>query len=951
MAELEELQKERNFVKQTEDQRRVLEKEVKSRYSISDWKSDDPYLYVGGLGYKIDDKKTGQTTYFSPNSRLTLEKRYLEKGDRRQVVETALDLFARVAVNIAEADLKYNPNADVKETAEGFLEALLYKEVMPNTPTLCNAGRQLQQLSACFVLPIEDYMATDDIGEDPEKQGAGIADSLRQMSMIHKSGGGTGFNFGHLRPRSDRISTTFGTSSGPVVFIKPFDTMTEAVNQGGFRRGANMGILPYNHPDVFEFVSEKARNGTLKNFNLSVGVTSEFMKLAEDDGYFTLINPKGENTGVPLEKRVWTELNLLKKGTDDYKRLHGELEPSLIIDEDGVSIINTYNQKKVGKIDNNGKVLISARSLFDYIAENAWVEGCPGILFLDRIQANNTTPNISKQEATNPCGEQPLPPYEACNLLAINLSDCFLTNLTVQNPRGLDELYNRVDWNKIEKRARTGVHFLDNTIDMSKYPFQKVYGAVHGNRRVGLGVMGWAEMLSGLGVAYDSPEAFELAKKLSSFVTEAGTKMSEELAEKRGTFPNWKGSVWEQRGRKLRNATITTIAPNGTTSMIADCNGGIEPYFKISYTKTCMDNTKLTYRIPGFINGLREIISDENELKRIIDEVDEKGSLENIAGIPEEIKIKYKAAHVISPKDHVRVQSAFQRGEEGKFGVHNAVSKTVNMPNSATIDDVRDVYMFAYKEGCIGTTIFRDGSKTGVLAGLEKKVVVELIQIGVDSSPILQKKAQSLKYKVKRPQNNDSLHVEITSDLYVDDNEKKAYFIPDEIFQNRAPLGVAQSVSFGQSGMDRTEILKSPNPNYSEFIQRLQSASSNEEEGLGPHRIKSIEYAVGVALEDALLRNGVIKRDKTTGVLFNAVTKSELRKVEDRTEEYNNLMSQVRIIQTDEREVVTGTNMKLRGKFICGDCGSSGPGAYTFQAGCHHPVCTTCGWVEGGGCG
>ncbi len=919
-----ELQKERNFVGQTEEKRRGLEKELKYRYEISDWHED-----VEKIGYSIHDKIKDQITYFSSNARAIFEKRYLEKDKKRNVCENALDMFARVAVNIAEADLKYEPESNIKPVAEEFLETLVYKEFMPNTPTLCNAGRALQQLSACFVLPIEDYMATDDIGEDPEKQGEGIADVLRYMAMIHKSGGGTGFSFSNLRPRGHYISTTFGSSSGPVVFIYPFDAMTDAVNQGGFRRGANMGILKYDHPDIFEFISEKARKGTLKNFNLSVGVDDYFMDLVSTDGYFKLINPKNRKT-VSLEERVWKVHNLLTKGEPKYKESVDELEPSIVIAEDKKRVLNAYTDEEVGKIDDDGTILISARKLFNYISYNAWVEGCPGIIFLDRLKEKNPTPEIGEQVATNPCGEQPLLPYEACNLGAINLANC------VKN--------NKINYEEIDRRVNLGVHFLDNVIDMSKFPFQKIYEMVHGNRRIGLGLMGWAEMLSQLRIPYDSNQAVELAKNISRHITETARKKSEELAEKRGVFPYWEKSIWAKEGKRVRNAAITTIAPNGTTGMIADCTGGIEPFFKLAYIKTCMDNKKLFYSIPLFEKELREKIKDKTKLEKILEHVREKGSIQEVEGVPEDLKELYKTAHDISPGWHVKIQSAFQTG------IDNAVSKTVNMPNSASIEDVKKVYTDAHKNKCIGITIFRDGSKKGVYSGLEK-IAIELIQIGVDSSPILQKKAQALKYKVKRPQNNDSLHVTITSDLYVEDKTKKAYFLPDEIFQNRAPLGDAKSVTFEQSGMDRTEIFKSVVPNYSEFIQRLQSASSNEEEGLGPNKIKSMEYAVGVVLEDALLRNGVVKRDKVTGVLFNVVKKSELRKVEEGTDEYNSLMSQVRIIQTEEKEVVTGTNMKLREKFVCENCGASGPEAYTFQAGCHHPVCNNCSWVEGGGCG
>jgi len=921
-----ELQKERNFIGQTAEQRKDLENILKQRYEISDWTTNR------GKGYQIRDKKNEKDIYFSPNSRLTLEKRYLEKGKKREIIEDVLDLFTRVSTNIAEADLKYNKNANIEITAEKFLESMIYKQFMPNTPTLCNAGRSLQQLSACFVLPVEDYLATDDIGQDPEKQGKGIFDTLRYMAMVHKSGGGTGFNFSSLRPRSDRISTTFGSSSGPTSFIKVYNAATDEVNQGGFRRGANMGILNYNHPDIFEFVSEKARNGSLINFNLSVGATNEFMDLVKKDEYFKLINPKGEKQNISLEKRIWKDHNLLQKGTPEYNELYRELNPSLVISEKGGKIINTYNNEEVGKLNENKEVLIRARKLFDYIVENAWAEGCPGISFLDRLEQNNKTPHLGVTNSTNPCGEQPLLPFEACNLGAINLSDCY----KVVN--GIKE----VDYDKIGKRTDIGVHFLDNVIDMSKYPFQLIYGMVHGNRKIGLGMMGWAELLTQLGIPYDSEEAVDLANNISNFITEKGTQKSEELAKERGIFPYWKGSEWEKQGKKVRNATITTIAPNGTTGMIADCTGGIEPYFKIAFKKTCLDERELIYRNPLLEKELRERIPDKQKLEKILLEIQKKGSIQNIAEIPEDLKPKYKTAHDIAPEWHVKIQAAFQKG------IHNAVSKTVNLPYEATKEDVFNIYNLAYKEGCLGITIFRDGCKQGVLSGLADNINIELVQKSVISSPVIEKKAQALKYRVKRTKNKDSLHVDITSDLYTDEATNKAYFIPDEIFQNRVPLGDARSVSFQQAGIDRTEILKGENPDYAELIKRWQSAFSNEDEGIGKKRIKSIEHAVGIILEDCLLRNGVVERDERTNQLYNVVRKKDLRKVKEGSEEYTQLLSQVRVIENGKSEIVTGTNINLGREFVCEDCGGT---EYTFQAGCHHPTCTSCGATEGGGCG
>jgi ribonucleoside-diphosphate reductase alpha chain len=923
---VKELQGVRNFVGQTEERRRELEGVVKSRYSISDWESE------AGVGYDIFDTQNNEHYFFSPNSRLTLEKRYLEKDANRETTENALDLFTRVAVNIAEADLKYDSEKDITPVAEEFLETLLRQEFMPNTPTLCNAGRQLQQLSACFVLPVEDYMATDDIGEDPEKQGAGIYDAIRYMAMVHKSGGGTGFNFGKLRPKSDRISTTYGTSSGPVSFIKVFDSSTNAVNQGGFRRGANMGILPYTHPDIFEFVGEKANNGGLVNFNLSVGVDDAFMESVKNDEYFKLVNPKNEGK-VPLEERLWQNKNLLREGEEGFEDLFRELDPSLILSENGEQVINVATREVVGKIGGDGEILISSKALFDYIVDCAWRDGCPGIINLGRLEQNNKTPQVGRIDSTNPCGEQPLLPYEACNLGGINLAGCVKEG--------------KFDYDILEKRIQTAVHFLDNVIDMSKFPFQKVFGVVHGTRKIGMGLMGFAETLTSMGIRYGGEDSVELARNISKFMTETGMKYSEKLAEDRGVFPFFDGSVHEEEGNRLRNATITTIAPNGTTGMIADVNGGCEPYFKVAYTKTCMDGKVLEYWAPGLKEEITKLASG-NELEELLEEIKESGSIQHIEGIPQELKDRYLTSHDVTPEDHIKIQAAFQTGKDG-VGVHNAVSKTVNMPGAATREDIAKALMLSYELGCVGTTIFRDGSKDGVYGSLEQKLEsdgITLVQNNVQMPPVVNIKPQALKYNVRRLQQDDNLHIILASELFVDDEHGKAYFLPDQIFQTRAPLGHATSVSFAQSGIDRTEIFRGDDPDYTEIIGRLQSVSSSEEEGLGPNKVKSIEHAAGMILEHALLTNGVVGYDDVTKKLINVVRKKDLRHVEHGSDEYEEIISQVRIGQDRELEV-GGNNGKLGQKFVCESCSHT---EYIFEAGCNHPKCAKCGEIEGGGC-
>lgn len=1022
----------------------AMEATLKAEYECSDHASEE------GTGYVMQDKDSGESYFFSANARFVLETRYLEKDKHMRVSENLLDLLTRVAVNIASAELKYGYDKKfVQEKAEKYLRMFLTKDFMPNTPTLCNAGRQLQQLSACFVLPVDDYMATDDIGEDPEKQGEGIYDTIRYAAMIHKSGGGTGYNFSRLRAKGDRISTTFGSSSGPVSFMTAFDGATEAVNQGGFRRGANMGILNYNHPDIFGFVYEKTK-GTLRNFNLSVGVDDAFMEAALAGRAIRLHNPKDRNR-IPLEQRVLTADRLIQeqnfdidspawqsfkdefvksdqsKSTEDvvaqlkregyydilaserleglrkcnseiseeelehlarnyidklveadlamkseqvaerlnkdkyyekktkdaingkkkeHKRVLDEMEPSIILAEDGQKIILKYTKEQVGEVGERGEVLIYASALLDYIADRAKHIGCPGLIFLDNINKYNPTPNMGEIESTNPCGEQPLLPFEACNLGAINLKNCV---------RGRE-----VDWGKLEELTKEGVRFLDSVIDKSKFPFKRVYSRVKGNRKIGLGFMGLGEMFFKLGMAYDSEEAVELARKISTFVTETGRNESERLGEERGVFPNWKGSVYDpdanldekyvregRAGKKVRNATVTTIAPNGTTGMIADASGGIEPVFSLFFTKTCMDGRELYYKVDGLDDALNRIEwADKEELLFKIKE--NGGSLQNIDGIPEDVKKVFKTAHDIDVEWHIRMQAAVQQGLGKGRGIDNAVSKTINMPSDTTVEEVREAYVNAWRSGLKGITVYVDGSKSGQVLTKSKRrelsdYVVESHEVSLPR--ILKQKAKTVKYKIARPQGG-SLHVVITDDLYLDEESGKAYLIPAEIFQEKAPLGDKSSVDFAQSGMDRTEILSNSNPNYAELIIRWKSAASSESEGIGPGKVKSTHHAVGVAFEHHLLEHGIVGYD-AGGNLENLVDKSRLKRVES-WDEIKAIMS-AQNGNSGGKKIkmkVTG-NVRIGERFEC-ECGST---EFTYKDGCHSPACARCGNIPTGNCG
>ncbi len=730
------------------------ESEKNAKATLSE--SQVPSFELDPLKYPLPD--------ISPNALRVLEKRYLAKNEEGKVIETPKELFVRVAENIARAERQY-ASGNYEKACSDFYQMISSLEFLPNSPTLMNAGRDLQQLSACFVLPVEDSME-------------GIFEVVKQAAIIHKTGGGTGFSFTRLRPKDDVVRTTGGVASGPVSFMKVFNHATEAVKQGGTRRGANMGILRVDHPDILDFISCKDDTKEITNFNISVAITDRFMEAVRRNEPYDLISPRSGKTVKQMD----------------------------------------------------------ARMVFDKIAAQAHKNGEPGLFFIDATNRTNPTPHIAEMEATNPCGEQPLLPYESCNLGSINLEKHLIET---------DGKY-EIDWIRLEKTIRTAVHFLDNVIDMNKYPIREIELITKANRKIGLGIMGFARILYKLGIGYDTDQGIDMGRKIMAYFKQVGYDASRQLAEERGVYANWKGSLHEQQGHAIRNSYVTTVAPTGTISMIADTSGGCEPEFSLIWYKNVMGGDHLPYVQDYFIEvAKKEGFWHEGLLEKIISN---HGSSRGVKEIPQKWQDVFVTSHDIAPESHVRMQAAFQEHTD------SAVSKTINLSSSATVEDVKKSYLLAYRLNCKGITVYRDGSRDEQVMNLgtstkgqasapapgaapAKTVTVTMAHVPATAAP--QSPSPLIQIRPRPAITHGSTARKPTScgDLYLTINEDEQGR-PFEVFANMGKAGGCEASQNEATGRLISLALRA-GVEPDAIVKQLIGIRCNKPFGLGDNRVES----------------------------------------------------------------------------------------------------------------
>lgn len=820
----------------------------------------------------------------SQNARTVLEKRYLVKDKSGKPVETPEDMFWRVATTIAEADRRYGAtDKQVEKAANQFYELMTQRRFEPNSPTLMNAGRPLGQLSACFVLPVDDALSNGH---------SGIYDTLRSMALIHQSGGGTGFSFSRLRPRGSMVRSTTGVASGPISFMQLYDASTDAVKQGGTRRGANMGILRVDHPDVMEFITCKEDLTKITNFNISVGVTTKFMQALKAGTEYELVDPVTKKvTGTMLAQDVW-----------------------------------------------------------DKMIDGAWRTGEPGVFFIDEANRYNPVPQLGEYEATNPCGEQPLLAYDVCNLGSINVG------YYVEN--------GKMDWKSFAKDIHLSTRFLDNVIDANKYPLPEIDALSKRIRRIGLGVMGFADALIRLGIVYDSPEGVEFGRKVMAFVDVEGKKASAQLAEERGAFPEWAQSIWGPDATaaraadgtrirpeiKLRNCNVTTVAPTGTISIIAGCSSGLEPLFAVAFMRN-----QAGVMMPDVNEDFVAIAKDEGWYSdALVERIAKTGSVMH-AEVPAKWQKVFATANNISPEWHIKMQAAFQ------LHCDSAISKTTNFSHAATKDDVRAIYELAYEMKCKGVTVYRDGSRDGQVlstgatadaaakrdgkvddaaARQELADLNERIGDLTAANERLQKllfdsEAETLQRRQKRARPDVLKSTAIRKEtplgtmfVHITEDDKGQ---PFEVFINLGKAGGSAMADAEAMGRLVSLALRSGIP-IQQVHRQLRGISSDRAVGLGPNKVLSVPDAIGLALEDWMrTKQGVQQELLTTAETLSAPAAPTPKSVPVSTASAGGVQMQFEAVNSGDAFIGT-----------CPDCGSQ----LEFAEGC--VKCHVCGFSECG---
>ena len=913
----------------------------------------------------------------SENAAYIAKTRYSFRNDKGEPIESPKELFWRVAYYIASADRIYlgkksktsSAYQSVKvhdETAREFYKLMASQKFIPNTPTLVNSGKTGQSLSACFVLPIEDDMES-------------ILKTMRDMAMIHKMGGGTGFSFSKLRPKDDIIGTSKGKSTGPVAFLQAYNDVTSQIRQGGVRRGANMGILHYTHPDVLRFAVHKVDEFSLTNFNISITVTEEFMEKVKTDAKFVEDTEHGR--GVDGDLAVDEIIEEIKEAYTirdlDLKNVRVEEAVSKLYEAcrathkgEGYNLVNPRTAEITDRLN--------AKKVFDLVTKLAWQYGDPGMVLIDRINNSraNPTPNLGQIEATNPCAEQPLLPYDACTLGSVNLSKFVEVSHEegVVDPERSQEVVDpersrRIDWEELRQTVHTAVHFLDNVLDMNEYPVAEIDQMTAKIRRIGLGVMGWADMLVKLGIGYNSQDAFLLAEEVMRVIQREADNASCSLAKIRGKFPAFNGSIYDKSGEiRPRNAARTTIAPTGTISLLADCSSGIEPHFALTFAKNTIEGKRLFHINPYFLEILKERGLDSKELLAKIE--NNRGSIQNIDESPQDLKRVFVVAGDIKPADHIRMEAAFQKYTD------NGISKTINFPNEATVADVREAYWLTYELGCRMTTIYRDGSRVKQVLEVKKdksyydQLAPHHVRVGLRNGSFVQDESQPLVPR-KRPTPQEAWGMRVRKKADVG-------YVYTSVFRDNDGAPVEVFVTIGKTGgyvagaAEVTGRLASRALKYGASLEEIASdlvgISCGTPYGIGPESVLSAFDAVGKSLMEIAhakqLQLPVIEQDSEEQIV--KVVKSQPSAQINGDPTQNTSPNG----QSPNGQMVTNGNVKkvqmtipggieyqidaglmpgiheekiIEDKFVvCPDCSSP----VVFSEGCRHCINPTCGWSK-----